>query len=91
MGGKEEKNNEILNILSSRVTLALLLCSICLTRNKQGLLPIDYATTEEMLSILSTSTPNKDNESSTMATSLLNGKVSKLLISKTYQFITKNY
>ncbi|KAL9968227.1 hypothetical protein ACROYT_G026577 [Oculina patagonica] len=43
-------------------------------RNKQGLLPIDYATTEEMLSILSTSTPNKDNESSTMATSLLNGK-----------------
>ncbi|KAJ7389986.1 BRCA1-associated RING domain protein 1 [Desmophyllum pertusum] len=42
-------------------------------RNKRGLLPIDYAATEEMLSILSTSTPNTDNESSTRITSLLKG------------------
>ena len=48
---------------------------VCLTtRNKQGLLPKDYAATEEMLAILSTSTPNKENES-TVITSLLNGKV----------------
>ena len=39
-------------------------------RNKQGLLPIDYAATEEMVSILSTSSPNKEIDSSTTVPSL---------------------
>lgn len=59
------------------VSSALSFCCLCvITRNKQGLLPKDYAATEEMLAILSTTTSDKENESSGLITSLLNDKVS---------------
>lgn len=72
-------------IIIKQSILSVIFSLFSCPRNKRGLLPMDYAATEEMWTVLSTSTPFEDSGSSTQITSLpLSGRVSNKTNEKKY-------